>query len=341
MKLTFALALVFAAAPVFAQQTGVSHPPDTAVEDLPPAASVPGSISSAKPSAAVAAVPEQSAPPAAMQAIPVQTPPPGTVSASDVYQQYQPYQASGATLHTRTSAPDPDAGIVTEVPRNANELPVGTMLRARLRNGVGTDSTPANTPFAADVTENVVDAGRVVIPAGSTVEGTITEVRGGRRIRGAALIHFQVQRLILPDGTRVPLGAAVIDTDQYADTRVDAEGNVVHKDHAGETLAAMSLATGGAAAAGGVIGGPPGALVGAAVGAGVSTVWWLKQDRQTHLPGETLLVFGLTQPLPVRMEGYQPEFSRMHSSPVTPIASTAVQGPAPAYVAPQSFVPSN
>ena len=333
MKPLLTLAVLLVATPVFAQQTGVSRPPDTVVEDLPPAASVPGAIHSAKPSAAVPDVPEQAAP--------VQQLPEGTVSAQEVY---QPYQPAGVSLHTRanSSAPDPDAGIVTEVPRNANELPVGTMLRARLRNGVATDATPVNTPFAADVTENVVDSGRVVIPAGSTVEGTITEVRGGRRIRGAALIHFQVQRLILPDGTREPLGAAVVDTDQFADTKVDAEGNIVRKDHAGATLAAMSLATGGAAAAGGVLGGAPGALVGAAVGAGVSTVWWLKQDRQTHLPQETLLVFGLTQPLPVGARSFQPEFSRIPATqPSVAVTTPAMQQSAPAYVEPRAFVPTN
>ncbi len=324
MKPSLALAILFAASPVLAQQTGISRPPDSIVEDLPPAGSVPGSISSAKPSAAIPALPEQT------QAAPAEV--------------YQPYQPAGVTLHTRMPAPatDPDAGIVTEVPRTPNELPVGTMLRARLRNGVATDVTQPNTPFAADVTENVVNEGRVVVPAGSTVEGTITEIRGGRRIRGAALIHFQVQRLILPDGIRMPLGAAVIDTDQFADTKVDAEGNIVRKDHAGTTLAGMSLATGGAAAAGGVIAGPPGALVGAAVGAGVSTVVWLKQDRQTHLPQETLLIFGLTQPLPVRPGGYHPEFARLPAGqPSTDLPSNAVRTSAPAYVEQHSFVPAN
>ncbi len=338
LKPTLAFVMLFAASPLLAQQTGISRPPDTVVEDLPPAASVPGSISSAKPSAAVPVIPDNTQPGPVQ---PAQTPPPGTVSADEVF---QPYQPAGGTLHIRQNAPgaDPDAGIVTEVPRNPNELPAGTMLRARLRNSVATDSTVPNTPFSADITENVVSDGRVAIPSGSTVEGTISEVRGGKRIHGTALIHFQVQRLILPDGTPMPLRAAVIDTDQFAETKVDAEGNILRKDHAGQTLAAMSLATGGAAAAGGVIAGPPGALVGAAVGAGVSTVVWLKQDRQTHLPQETLLVLGLTQALPVSGRSYAPDFSRVPATqPSVAGMSPAVQAPAPAYVEPRAFVPAN
>jgi hypothetical protein len=42
-----------------------------------------------------------------------------------------------------------------------------------------------------------------------------------------------------------------------------------------------------------------GAAVGASIGAGAGTIWWLKQDRQTALPAESLLVFTLIDPLPL------------------------------------------
>ena len=93
--------------------------------------------------------------------------------------------------------------------------------------------------------------------------------------------------------------------------RVDEEGNILRKDHVGATLAAMSLTTGGAAAAGAVLGGGVGAVVGAGVGAGVSTAWWLKQDRQTHLPKESLIVLELSEPLMIRSLVREPEFSAM------------------------------
>lgn len=315
MKSHFALLLAFAASPIMAQQTGVSHPPESVVEDQPASAAV------AKPSAAI----------------------PANAPANEVYQPYRP----AVTLHPRTEAAlppvDPDAGIVLSVPRRPNELPAGTALRMRLRNEVATDTAQANTPFLADLSENVESDGRVVLPAGSTVEGIITQVRGGRRIRGAALIHLQAQAVVLPDGTRMPLRAAVIDTDQYVNTKVDEEGNILRKDHVGATLAAMSLTTGGAAAAGGVIGGPAGALVGAGVGAGVSTVVWLKQDRQAHLPKDTLVVLGLTEPLQIRPLVREPDFSAAPSRypAAAGTSSEPYNVPAPAYTAPQSFVPAN
>lgn len=317
MKSAIAIALictgVSAARPAVAQQTGVSHPPDAIVENTP-AAEAP-QAPAAKPSAATPYDAAQAAAP-----------------------EVEPLRPT-VMLHPRIeAAADPDAGIVTAVPRRPNELPKGTPLRVRLREEIATDVTPENTPFAADLAENVMSVGRVVLPAGSTVEGTITHVRGGKRFHGAALIHLQPQTIVLPDGTRMPLRAAVIDTDQYAHTKVDAEGNIVRKDHAGATLAAMSLTTGGAAAAGAVIGGGVGALVGAGIGAGVSTAWWLKQDRQTHLPKESLVVLELTEPLAIRALVREPEFSAM------PPSRESVQAPVaavPAYVAPQSFVPTN
>lgn len=314
MKRHIAFVALLAASPAFAQQTGVSRPPDTIVEDVPLAEA------GAKPSAAVPATAVD-----------------GATAAAEVYTPYQPT----VSLRSRVvaSAPaDPDAGIVTDVPRRPNELPVGTLLRMRLRNAVDTDETQPNTPFLADLSENVESDGRVVLPAGSTVEGVVTQARGGRRIRGHALIHLQAQAVLLPDGTRMPLRASVIDTDQYANTRVDEEGNILRKDHVGGTLAAMSLATGGAAAAGGVIGGPAGALIGAGIGAGVGTAWWLKQDRQARLPQSTLVVLGLTEPLEIRGLVREPNFSSAQPVGVSP--GMPLQPPS-AYAEPQSFVPTN
>lgn len=316
MRSHLVLAAALVATPLMAQQSGISHPPDAIVQDVPSQPAAP-----AKPSAAI----------------------PAENTASDSI--YQPYRRTIA-LHTRTEPPapaDPDSGIVTDVPRRPNELPAGTVLRMRLRSEITTDQTQPNTPFIAELSENVIDNGRVVLPAGSTVEGVISEVRGGKRIWGAALIHLETRFIVLPDGTRTPLRAAVIDTDQYAHTRVDEEGNIRRKDHVGATLAAMSLTTGGAAAAGGVLGGPAGALVGAGVGAGVSTVWWLKQDRQAHLPGSTLLVFGLTEPLTIRGLVREPNFSSAPTAlPDAGPSTQAYRQTQPAYTAaPQSFVPTN
>lgn len=306
--------LVLASSPLLAcpallaQQVGVSHPPE-AVDDT-----------------AVAAPAPVATPPVSATALPAQDSSPAvTLHHRDL----QKFQSANV---------DHDGDIVEEAPPTGTEIPVGTMLRARLQAPIHTDTTAPETAFTAQLTEPLLNMGRVIVPAGSLLQGRITEIHGGRRFRGAALIHLQAQTLVLPDGSRIPLNAAVIDTDQYGKTRIDSEGNIVRKDHAKETIAALSLTTGGAAAAGGVIAGPPGALIGAGIGAGVSTVWWLNQDRQTSLPAETLLVLSLTAPLPIQSLVREPQFAEAPVSAAAP-TFTPAESEAPRYS--NSFVPAN
>ena len=201
-------------------------------------------------------------------------------------------------LKQRTPAmQDEDAMIVTSVPSGANELPTGTMLRVRFHQDLSTTTTLPGTTLLGELVDNIERNGRVLIPAGSTLTATVTSVRGGKRIHGAAMFHIEPRSFTLPDGATLPVHAMLIDTNHFDETRVDSEGNLIRRDHAKETLAALSLTTGGAAAAGGVIGGVPGALIGAGIGAGASTVWWLKQDRQLHVSSGATMIFQLTSPV--------------------------------------------
>jgi len=273
-----------------AQTTGVSNPPP-ALETQSDEAATPAR----KPSAAVAYVPQQ-------QAAPPQI----------TYGPYVPYNPSGSAAAPQrprdpdaeivTSVPprhvpDEDAGIVTWVPSRPNEVPAGTLIATRIRETVSTAETPVGTRFTAEVTAPMERDGRVIIPAGSTLEGRVSLVRGGRRISGPAAIHLLPETVTLPDGTHYILHAQVIDTSQHNVTRVDREGTILRRDHVKGTLAAMSLTTGGAAATGAVFGGVPGAFIGAGIGAGVSTVWWLKQDRQEVVPENTSIIFSLSTPM--------------------------------------------
>jgi len=333
MKSQFALAVLFAATPlatvaIHAQQTGVSNPPDAIVEDKP----VPAPAPVAKPSAAIPVA----------QATPAVAPQP---IADEEFKPYTPLHSNVVLRARDTAAANPDSGIVLDVPRRPGELPTGTTMRVRLNSVIETSMTQPNSPFTATLEQPVESDGRTILPAGSILEGTVTDVRGGRRIHGTAMIHLQTQAIVLPDGTRIPLRAAVVDTDQYAETRIDSEGNILRKDHFGATVATMSLATAGGAAAGAILGGPAGALVGAGVGAGVSTAVWLKQDRQTHLPKDTLVVLSLTEPMAFAANARRSDFSANPMTQTTTMTSATSQAslpaPAPAYVAPQAFVPTN
>jgi len=269
-------AFVLAAAPLFAQSSGVSHP-DSAVITSDEAATQPAV---AKPSAAI---------------------PAAAPTSETVYGPYVPYTGARlvspvSTYHAEPVENPDDAMIVTSVPEREGELREGTLLRTKMMETLSTSTTLRGTRFSAEVTEPIERNGRVIIPIGAVLEGTVTQVHSGRRISGAALLHLETRDVTLPDGTHYIVHAQLIDTGR-SEFKVTDEGTLKKKDHAKETLAVVGGVTGAGAVSGAMIGGGVGAIVGASIGAGVSTVIWLKQDRQATLPKDVSLVFSLTTPM--------------------------------------------
>jgi hypothetical protein len=267
------VALVFAAAPLFGQSSGVAHPDPAVITSDDAATRTP------KPSAAV----------------------PANVPAAEVYGPYVPYtgpKVAGATLATHAMpVEDPrDAMIVVSVPEREGELHAGTLLKTKMISTISTNSTLRGSRFTAEVTEPIERNGRVIIPAGSIVEGLVTQVRGGKRISGGAALHLATSDVTLPDGTHYIVHAQVVSAGKN-EFKITDEGTLKKKDHPKETLAVMGGVTGAGAVTGAVIGGGVGAAIGAGIGAGVSTVIWLKQDRQATLDKGEPLVFSLTVPM--------------------------------------------
>ncbi len=274
--------------------TGVSHP-DPVIINTTSDETVTVKVAPAKPSAAV----PQAAP----------APPPEQRPETETYGPYVPY--TGAKLAGQAAAAataDPDGRVVTSVPDVPGEVREGTLLHVKMREPLSTLTTTAGSSFSAELTQPVEKNGRVVLPAGSIMEGRVTEVHSGRRISGRALLHLEAHSVVLPDGTHYNIRAQLIDSDRLNNTDVDREGSLVRKDHPKETLAVIGATTGVAAVAGAMVGGGVGAVVGASIGAGASTLVWLKQDRQAELPAEARLIFSLTEPMAM-----QPQGANLHS----------------------------
>jgi hypothetical protein len=290
---TAALALSTASLLGQAGETGVSHPDQTPI-------TIPADEQTQQPQQRRPVAASPKADPDAG----IVTTAPSTVGEDPyAYHPYHPGAAYQSAPRAPQSAPaehDIDADIVTSVPQRPGEVAEGTLLKARMNDTLSTKSTMRGSPFSATLTEDVVREGRVVIPAGSVLDGLVTAVHGGKRIAGRAAIHLEPRRVTLPDGSYYVLHAQVIDTSEDNAVKVDGEGTILRRDHPKEMLAIVSLTTGSGAVAGAMIGGGVGAVVGAGIGAGASTVLWLKQDRQTALPKNTLLVFSLTTPMMMR-----------------------------------------
>jgi hypothetical protein len=280
--LLFFAGAVLLASPAIAQTTGTSHP-ENLDDDI------------------VVAAPQTPAAPApALQTRTVAVAPAPRTQTDDIYKPYQPLgQTAGEVRSAQlTPAVDPaDADIVTSYPYDPNALVEGTLIKVRLVGLLSTESTRPGSHFVATLTENVLHDGKVILPVGASLEGRVTEVRGGKRIGGGSAIHLEPETVALPDGTLYRLSARVIDVDAGHSTRVNDEGTIVGGNHTKGHVTTLAATTGGGAVTGAVLGGGVGAAVGAGIGAGVGTVLWLNQDRQQTLDEGTVLVFSLNRPM--------------------------------------------
>jgi hypothetical protein len=265
-------ALLLAAAPLFAQTSaraqGVSHPPSTeppiALAEMTPDPAPTPATADAKPSADVAASPD--------------TP---------------------TTLH-HPWKPDPDAGIVTYVPSAQNELPIGTVIKVRMNQTFDSSTAVDGTPFTAYLSEPVERDGKVIIPAGAEMRGTVQDVHNGARVFGRSSLRLQADQIMLPDGSHYIINAQVIDTDQFRKTRIDSRnGAIIHSAHVKKKSAVMTVTAGSGALVGAAFGGAPGAIIGASIGASLTTVHWLRQDKTARLPVEARVTFSLTTTMPM------------------------------------------
>lgn len=296
------------------QSTGVSHPPPddiiVATPDTEPPPPPPAAVQ-AKPSAATpSTVPAATRPAQSYNAVVTTGPADSsatrskldntdygivTVPGPPAQTTPQPF-GDTAVLHTRDNTPD---GIVTQVPGSANELPEGTMIRVQLNSDFSTRYTAVGTPFEGRVVNNVVENGSVVIPAGSTLRGRVSQASQGHHVGfgPAATLRLRPEVVILPDGTAYHLDAEAIKSDASG-TRVGREGGIKPTNHVLKKTIEYGAVAGGGAVVGAELAGPVGAVAGTLVGAGVVTTHLLeRQPLPVIIPTGSQIVFSLTQPL--------------------------------------------
>jgi len=176
-------------------------------------------------------------------------------------------------------------------------LPTGTAVKMKLETSLATFSSKAGDPFSARVTEPVVIDGKTVIPIGTTVEGRVTKTNEPRRIAGKPTIAIFPENMVLPNGDRFMLNAALVDTNAHHGTDVNTEGQFKGAGHDGKDVTEVGMATGGGMLIGGLADGGKGLLIGGAVGATVTVTHWLGKHRSATLPAGTELVMELNRPM--------------------------------------------
>ena len=143
----------------------------------------------------------------------------------------------------------------------------GTHIPLSLINSVSTkNSAPGDRVYLETVFPILVD-GRIVIPPGSYVAGTITEVQRPGKMKGRGEFHLRFDSLTLPNGTTRDFRARVSGLDGRASEELDRkEGSIKSEGN----KAGDARTVGETAAAGASVGALAGSLSGAAgMGAGI------------------------------------------------------------------------
>ena len=164
-------------------------------------------------------------------------------------------------------------------------VPAGTTLTIRLGQAVGSKISQVGTPFTGSVSTPITIDGKMAIPAGSNITGTVTDAKKAGRFKGGAVLSLQL------DSLTVKGHQYNIQTGSF-DQASTGKGK--------RTAAAIGGGTGVGAAIGGIAGGGKGAAIGALVGAAGGTIGAATGNRDIQLPAESALSFQLAQPLTLK-----------------------------------------
>ena len=145
-------------------------------------------------------------------------------------------------------------------------IPAGTSIPLSLKQAISTKTARTGDPVYAETAFPFVLNEKVVIPAGTYVQGKIERMQRGGHVKGRAevLIHFT--SIIYPNGYTVMLGGSIENTPGAENTTMkDSEGTIQQDSEAGRKAQTAA----GGAATGATIGGITNGLKGAGIGAGV------------------------------------------------------------------------
>ena len=179
-----------------------------------------------------------------------------------------PYSPPSATTPVTVNSEDPGT------------IPVGQELDVRLQSTLSSETATIEQRFEATTAADLLQDGRVLIPAGSVVRGVVSGVDPAGRIERVGRLTLSFDQLVVR-GRSIPIRATA--------TRVFESGGLREE---GET-AGVGAAAGGIV--GGILGGLRGALVGAAIGAGGAIA--ATEGKDVVLPAGTVIRIRMDSPV--------------------------------------------
>jgi type IV secretion system protein VirB10 len=181
---------------------------------------------------------------------------------------------SALTFAQSSSAPPANgASLPPAAAENSNVvvIPADTKVPIVLKQTISTKNTREGDAVYAETTFPVVVNDRIIIPAGTYVQGRISHIERAGRVKGRAEVLMHFSTLIYPSGYTVMLPGALQGAPGADKASVkDSEGTVREDGQTGEKVATAAERGIGGASGGAVIGGiTTGSRAAAGIGAGL------------------------------------------------------------------------
>ena len=165
--------------------------------------------------------------------------------------------------------------------RRPNEIPVSTEFDVRLQNPLSSRTAQVEDRFEATTMVDLQDEkGRVLVPAGAVMRGTVTSVTKATRLERKGSLTVSFDRLTI-DHESYPIRATVTQALESEGIRGEAEK--------------IGIGAGAGAILGAILGGAKGALAGILIGGGGTIA--ATEGKDVDLPTGTVLRVRLDEPL--------------------------------------------
>src|SRR6202045_2835717 len=216
----------------------------------------------------------------------------------------KPNSSATSSNSSVTTSPAPGAPSAVVDP-NVVTIPAGTKIPLSLKQAISTKNAREGDAVYAETAFPFVVDNRVIVPAGSYIQGRIAHVERAGRVKGRAEILMHFTSMIYPSGYTVMLPGSVENTPGADNKSVkDSEGTIQQDKDTGKKVEDATkggvYGTLGGATAGGLAGGLTGARVGAGAGAAAGIAWaLLKRGNDVKLEVGTSIEMEIQRPVAV------------------------------------------
>jgi hypothetical protein len=220
-----------------------------------------------------------------------------------------PVQPQQPAPPVEVAPPAPATSVATAqppavLPNGKIEVAADTKIPMILMNTINTKSAYVGESIYCESIYPITVGNRIIIPKGSSIRGTVTEVIRPGRVKGRAQLGLRFDQLVLPNGTTRHLRSSLAGFGSNGDEKFKPkEGKIEGGGSKGKDAETVARTTIPGAEIGTIVGAAKGSPleglgIGSAVGAATGVVWILaSRGKDIVLPYGTSLVLLLSQPV--------------------------------------------